>query len=105
MAEDFFERKTIKKPTYNKYDLQESSDLKSCGLDANGESFMNRTESFYKSLEKAANMEVDANPVGYAAQQVEAHFSEREMAFLLAKTILVEAIKENKEHENKKKQK
>ena len=60
--------------------------------------------SFFKSLEKAANVELKSNPVGFCARQAEEHFSPREMAFLLAKTILVQSLNDAKEENNKTKQ-
>lgn len=100
---DFFERKKVKKSPHDKWNLDSKSDLEACGLrKEESASFSERSNSFFKSLEKAANMQLDINPVAYCAKQAEEHFSHREMAFLLAKTILVEALKEQAETNKKK---
>ena len=96
---DFFERKSIKKPTFGEFDLKNESDLASCGLDAIGSNFAARNNSFFESLKtrlQSSNDVIEAgefeNPVAVVAELAEQHFSSREISFLIGKTILNEML-------------
>lgn len=98
---DFFNRKKINKPKFEEFDLTKESDLEACGLEKKGESFINRNNSFFESLKKHMNVESPDNPVGAVAKQLEDHFSTREISFLLAKSILIQGLREQQNTDKK----
>jgi len=101
---NFFERKKIAKPKFGEFDLTKKSDLEACGLVKGDDSFLIRNEFFNKSLRKFADdLEYNGNPVGTVAEQLEKHFSTREISFLLAKSMLVEGLREEEEKQLKEK--
>lgn len=95
MSKDFFQRKTIVKkeleiPEPGEYDLQNfDDDTIACGIDS--DSMSKRHFDLFKNLIVDSSQE---NPVATICSKLEETFSKRELSFLLAKDILLEAWKE-----------
>jgi hypothetical protein len=92
--ENFFIRKQIKVAPIEEpkeYDLNNESDILSCGLDK--ESFAKRNLEMFGG----GDLDKSKNPVAQMSIRLEQHFSKREIAFLLSTTMLQSAFEEAQE--------
>ena len=92
--ENFFVRKQIKTepiPEAKEYDVENEDDILACGLDR--ESFGKRNLQMFG---EGMDLEKSKNPVAQTSMRLENHFSKREIAFLLSKTMLQSAFDEAK---------
>lgn len=90
-------KKVLDIPEPKDYDFsQAEDDLKARGLDHVTKSFIKRNEGVFKNLKINAKLE---NPVAIVASRMESCMSKRELAFLLAKSTLIEMMKQQ-ESEN-----
>jgi len=75
---------------YNKSELE--NDLASCGIDyKDSTNFPKRNELIFKELKVEPSKE---NVVAVVCERMEAQLSKRELAFLLAKSTLIDMMKE-----------
>lgn len=104
MAEDFFLKRSKTSETtpidsFGDYDHKNEDDLASCGLAESSKStFDNRNDNFFERMKSALESnDRDVNPVSTVSRLLEAHFSSREISFLLAKSVVSSLIKEAKD--------
>lgn len=89
MSDDFFKRKIgkgITIPEPGKYDVENEDDCIACGLDK--DDFSRRNQLMFNQQE-GFEVKKGNNPVAAITSRLEDHFSKREIAFLLAKEMLI----------------
>tara|TARA_R110002051_G_scaffold313144_2_gene388930 strand:+ start:111 stop:434 length:324 start_codon:yes stop_codon:yes gene_type:complete len=91
---NFFERKIAKVSTgeFSEFNHKEENDFIASGLKEDPAGFQERNDAFFDDLNFIRSDKNLGNPVSLITEAVERNFSSREIAFLLAKTIMVELI-------------
>lgn len=90
MSNSFFVRKgpgpdKIVIPEAKDFDLSNDDDILACGLER--DSFAERNKKMF-DMESGMGVPAGHNPIGVISERLEAHFSKREIAFLLSKSML-----------------
>ena len=105
---DFFKRKAAKgvpRPEveieeFGEYDFSQDDTIEACGLTANTAKFKDRNKAFVEDMLVVSAGGREGNKTALIAESVEAHFSTREMAFLLSKFMVNDLIKQIKQDSN-----
>tara|TARA_R110000737_G_scaffold22343_3_gene40971 strand:+ start:174 stop:503 length:330 start_codon:yes stop_codon:yes gene_type:complete len=105
---DFFKRKVakgvprpeVKLQEFGEYDFSKDDTIMACGLTTDTTEFKERNTAFVEDMLVVSSGGREGNKTALIAESVEAHFSTREMAFLLSKFMVNDLINQVKQDSN-----
>jgi hypothetical protein len=105
---NFFKRKAAKgvpRPEveieeFGEYDFSQDDTIEACGLAANTAGLKDRNTLFVEDMLVISSGGREGNKTALMAESIEAHFSTREMAFLLSKLMIADLLTQVKQKSN-----